>query len=234
MARRPRGARDCRRDELPIEALERKALNGYLATNRALQPEMIGSLGMIECQAGPRCRRVVAAMRRLGVPDAALPFYAEHAAADPHHGKDWLDAAVTPLVAEHPDWGPRILTGAWWRVPSTAGSSSYGAPLRPGTASGMTVLTCSFGPLDVEFDEGVLRLRVLDACAERSRRANGSPMFPTARSLEVHCGAGHIGQATVAWSGRHLVQIDDDPTCCEWAARNVIGTVCRCRSSAPT
>jgi hypothetical protein len=103
-------------EELPVEALERKALNGYLATNRALQPEMIGSLGMIECQAGPRCRRVVAAMERLGVPAAALPFYAEHAAADPHHGKDWLDAAVGPLVEDHPEWGPRILDGAWWRV----------------------------------------------------------------------------------------------------------------------
>jgi hypothetical protein len=103
-------------DELPIEALERKALNGYLATNRALQPEMVGSLGMIECQAGPRCRRVVAAMQRLGVPESALPFYAEHATADPHLGKAWLEAAVTPLVEEHPDWGPRILTGAWWRV----------------------------------------------------------------------------------------------------------------------
>jgi len=110
------GVRDVPVDELPIEAIERKALNGYLATNRALQPEMIGSLGMIECQAGPRCRRVVAAMRRLDVPEAALPFYAEHASADPHHGKDWLDAAVTPLVAAHPDWGPRILNGAWWRV----------------------------------------------------------------------------------------------------------------------
>jgi hypothetical protein len=103
-------------EELPVEALERKALNGYLATNRALQPEMIGSLGMIECQAGARCRRVVAAMGRLGVPAAALPFYAEHAAADPHHGKDWLDAAVGPLVEDHPEWGPRILDGAWWRV----------------------------------------------------------------------------------------------------------------------
>jgi hypothetical protein len=110
------GVRAMSADELPIEAIERKALNGYLATNRALQPEMIGSLGMIECQAGPRCRRVVAAMRRLDVPDFALPFYAEHAAADPHHGKDWLDAAVAPLAAEHPAWGPRILTGAWWRV----------------------------------------------------------------------------------------------------------------------
>jgi hypothetical protein len=110
------GVRAMTADELPIEALERKALNGYLATTRALQPEMVGSLGMIECQAGPRCRRVVAAMRRLDVPDAAMPFYAEHAVADPHHGKDWLDAAVTPLVTEHPDWGPRILTGAWWRA----------------------------------------------------------------------------------------------------------------------
>lgn len=103
-------------DELPIEALERKALNGYLATNRALQPELLGSLGMIECQAGTRCRRVVAAMQRLGVPEAALPFYAEHATTDPHHGKDWLEHAVEPLVREHPDWGPRMVTGAWWRV----------------------------------------------------------------------------------------------------------------------
>ena len=103
-------------DQLPIEALERKALNGYLATNRALQPELLGSLGMIECQAGPRCRRVVGAMHRLGVPDDALPFYAEHATTDPHHGKDWLEHAVEPLVRDHPDWGRRMVTGAWWRV----------------------------------------------------------------------------------------------------------------------
>jgi hypothetical protein len=55
-------------------------------------------------------------MHRLGVPDDALPFYAEHAATDPHHGKDWLEHAVAPLVRDHPDWGPRMVTGAWWRV----------------------------------------------------------------------------------------------------------------------
>jgi len=42
---------------------------------------------MIECQAGPRCRRVVAAMRRLDVPEAALPFYAEHAGAEAANGR---------------------------------------------------------------------------------------------------------------------------------------------------
>jgi hypothetical protein len=77
---------------------------------------MIGSLGLIECQAGPRCRRVVQAMQRLGIPAGALPFYEEHATADPRHGKDWIDGAVAPLVARHPNWGPRILRGAAWRA----------------------------------------------------------------------------------------------------------------------
>lgn len=103
-------------EDLPLAALERKALNGYLATNRALQPEMLGSLGLLECQAGPRCRRVVAAMRRLGAPAGALPFYEEHATADPRHGKEWIEGAVRPLVEAHPDWAPRIVTGAVWRA----------------------------------------------------------------------------------------------------------------------
>ncbi|MGZ6792713.1 MAG: iron-containing redox enzyme family protein, partial [Mycobacteriales bacterium] len=49
-------------DALPEEALERSALNGLLATNRWLQPELVGSLGMTELQAGPRCRLVVKAL----------------------------------------------------------------------------------------------------------------------------------------------------------------------------
>ena len=101
---------------LPIEVLERRALNGYLATNRALQPEMLGSLGLLEVQAGPRCRRVVASMRRLDVPPAAFPFYEEHANADPRHGKDWIDGALAPVVVDHPEWAPRILRGARWRA----------------------------------------------------------------------------------------------------------------------
>jgi hypothetical protein len=103
-------------EELPVEALERKALGGFLATNRALQPEMVGGLGLLECQAGPRCRRVVSALRRLGVPSGAFPFYEEHALADPRHGKDWIDGAVVPLVERWPAWGPRIVQGAHWRA----------------------------------------------------------------------------------------------------------------------
>jgi hypothetical protein len=104
------------RTELPLSALYRSALNGLLATNRALQPEMIGALGLLEVQAGPRCRRVLQALKRLGAPADAFPFYEEHAVTDPRHGKEWLDGAVRPLIEKNPAWGPRILRGARWRA----------------------------------------------------------------------------------------------------------------------
>jgi hypothetical protein len=103
------------RTEQPVEALERAALGGLLATSRWLQPEMLGALGLLELQAGPRCRLVLQAFDRLGAPPDAYPFYVEHAEVDPVHGKDWMDKVVVPTVAERPEWGPRIVKGAWWR-----------------------------------------------------------------------------------------------------------------------
>ena len=103
------------REQLPVQALERAALGGLLATSRWLQPEMIGALGLLELQAGPRCRLVLQAFDRLGAPQGAYPFYVEHAEVDPVHGKDWMDKAIEPLAGERPDWGPRMVKGAWWR-----------------------------------------------------------------------------------------------------------------------
>ncbi|MBW3643556.1 MAG: iron-containing redox enzyme family protein [Actinobacteria bacterium] len=102
------------RSEQPLEALERSVLGSLLATNRHLQPEMVGALGLIEMQAGHRCRKVVQGLRRVSAPDEALAFYVEHAAADPRHGKDWLDHVITPLAAD-PRWARGILRGARWR-----------------------------------------------------------------------------------------------------------------------
>jgi hypothetical protein len=103
------------RNEMPVSALERVAVGGLLATNRRLQPEMLGALGLTELQAGPRCRAVVDALARLGAPEDAFPFYEEHARADPVHGKEWLDEVVEPLERDHPQWGPRMVRGARWR-----------------------------------------------------------------------------------------------------------------------
>jgi hypothetical protein len=99
----------------PTAALARMAFGGLLATNRWFQPEMLGALGLIELQAGPRSRLVLHALQRCGAPSDALRFYEVHADVDPRHGKDWLDKAIVPSVAQHPDWGVRIVRGALWR-----------------------------------------------------------------------------------------------------------------------
>jgi hypothetical protein len=123
------------RTDLPIPALERAALGGLLATNRWLQPELLGALGLLELQAGPRCRLVLQAFDRLGAPAAAYPFYAEHAEVDPRHGKDWIDKAVLPTVEELPEWGPRIVKGAWWRSSVNAAFFTSVGPAPTGTTA---------------------------------------------------------------------------------------------------
>jgi hypothetical protein len=119
------------RPEQPIEALDRAALGSLLATNRGLQPELIGALGLIELQAGPRCRTVVEALERLGAPADAFPFYRVHAAIDPKHGKDWVDHVVAPLAGD-PRWAAGIVRGGRWRwLVNDAFVSAVGRGMRP-------------------------------------------------------------------------------------------------------
>jgi hypothetical protein len=104
---------------LPLEALDRLSLPTVFATNRQRQPELIGALGLIELQAGPRCRKVVQGMRRLGAGRHALAFYQEHADADPRHGKAWLDHVVRPLSSD-PWWAAGMVRGALYRSAANA------------------------------------------------------------------------------------------------------------------
>lgn len=102
------------RESQPTVALRRSVLGTILATNCLLQAEMVGALGLLELQAGPRCRKVVRALERLDAPAGAFPFYVEHAEVDPHHGKAWLDEAIAPL-SQDPRWARSIVRGAAWR-----------------------------------------------------------------------------------------------------------------------
>ncbi|MGH9263259.1 MAG: iron-containing redox enzyme family protein [Acidimicrobiales bacterium] len=108
------------REEQAVAALERSVLTGVLATNRWLQPELLGALGLLELQAGPRCRKVVAALERIGAGEEALDFYVEHATVDPRHGRDWVDNAVVPLEGDE-RWARGIVRGARWRSIVNAG-----------------------------------------------------------------------------------------------------------------
>jgi release factor glutamine methyltransferase len=79
--------------------------------------------------------------------------------------------------------------------------------------------TCDFGPLIVGYDGRVLAPRPWtlvqsELATDRLRHTGHGPV------VELHAGAGHIGQVVAARSGRMLVQVDDDAAACCWAARN--------------
>jgi methylase of polypeptide subunit release factors len=83
----------------------------------------------------------------------------------------------------------------------------------------MTGRWCDFGPLRVGYDDSVLAPRPWTMAQSRHAAAllERAPAGPV---LELHCGAGHIGQTAAVWSGRELVQVDDDPAACAWSRRN--------------
>ncbi len=99
----------------------------------------------------------------------------------------------------------------------------------------MTKQRASFGPIDVVFDDDcVLAPRpwtLLQSAMAVERARTGTPET----ILELHCGAGHIGQAAAAWLRRPIVQVDDDPVCCGWsvdnAARNGIRSLVMCANT---
>jgi methylase of polypeptide subunit release factors len=83
----------------------------------------------------------------------------------------------------------------------------------------VTGRACAFGPLTVEYDEHVLAPRPW-TLLQSERAARYLEDSPAGVVVELHCGAGHIGQATAAMSGRHVVQIDDAAASCAWAVHN--------------
>lgn len=73
-----------------------------------------------------------------------------------------------------------------------------------------------FGPIDVAFDDRVLRPRPWTlAQAEWAAELSAG-----ATILELGCGAGHIGLAAAALAGARVVQVDREAAACRWAARN--------------
>jgi release factor glutamine methyltransferase len=83
----------------------------------------------------------------------------------------------------------------------------------------VTAQTCTFGPLTVAYDDQVLAPRRW-TLLQSVRAARHLVDAPDGAVVELHCGAGHIGQAAAAWADRVLVQVDDDPRCCAWARDN--------------
>jgi len=83
----------------------------------------------------------------------------------------------------------------------------------------VSVRSCQFGPVLVRFDARVLTPRVWTLlqsrwAAELAEDAGPGPL------LELCAGAGSIGLAAAALSGRELVQVELDPVAAEYARGN--------------
>ena len=79
--------------------------------------------------------------------------------------------------------------------------------------------TIDFGPLRISYDDRVLRPRpwTIEQSRWAAELARDAPAGPL---LELCCGAGQIGLATISVVRRRLVCIDVDPVACEYTRLN--------------
>ena len=93
----------------------------------------------------------------------------------------------------------------------------------------MSAETLVFGPISVAFDDAVLRPRPWTLLQAEWAAELAAAGLPDGAILELCAGAGHIGQAAAALTGRALVQVDVDAHACglarENAVRNGLGDV---------
>lgn len=82
-----------------------------------------------------------------------------------------------------------------------------------------TITTIDFGPLRISYDDRVLTPRPWTI--EQSRwAAELAATAPEGPLLELCCGAGQIGLATITAVRRRLVCVDIDPVACEYTRLN--------------
>lgn len=77
----------------------------------------------------------------------------------------------------------------------------------------------TFGPITVRYDDSVIKPRPWTV-SQSEWVAEAAPDRPPGPILELCSGAGHIGLAAAALTGRPLVQVDANPAACRLARHN--------------
>jgi hypothetical protein len=72
---------------------------------------LVGQFATVELTSSPGSDRVVRAMRRLELPEAAVAFYAEHVEADAVHEQLIRRGVIAPLLAAEPAFAAEIVFG---------------------------------------------------------------------------------------------------------------------------
>jgi hypothetical protein len=98
------------------QALANGNLLMLLAIRRENCARLLGALTLLEHTAPRRFSRVVAAMRRLGVPEPIIYYHEMHVKIDAKHGDDLLNLVVLPMLNTRPDLIAEVAIGVRMRL----------------------------------------------------------------------------------------------------------------------
>lgn len=98
-------------DAAPAPTLAEVNLMSLCGLHRTLRGALIGQFAAVELTSSPGSDRLVKAMRRLGLPAAAVEFYAEHIEADAVHEQIVRRGVIAPLLAAEPALAADVVFG---------------------------------------------------------------------------------------------------------------------------
>lgn len=98
-------------DATPAEALAEVNLMSMCGLHRGLRGALVGQFATVELTSSPGSDRLVKALRRLGAPEAAIEFYAEHVEADAVHEQLVRRGVITPMLAAEPALARGVVFG---------------------------------------------------------------------------------------------------------------------------
>jgi hypothetical protein len=98
-------------DDTGAAALAEVNFMSLCGLHRALRGALIGQFATVELTSSPGSDRLVRGMRRMGLPDAATEFYAEHIEADAVHEQLIRLGVIGPMLATEPELAAEIVFG---------------------------------------------------------------------------------------------------------------------------
>jgi hypothetical protein len=98
-------------DTAPAEAIAEVTFMSLCGLHRALRGALVGQFALVELTSSPGSDRLVRGMRRLGLPEPAIAFYAEHVEADAVHEQMVRRHVLAPLLAAEPQLAADVVFG---------------------------------------------------------------------------------------------------------------------------
>ncbi|MBA3524765.1 MAG: iron-containing redox enzyme family protein [Geodermatophilaceae bacterium] len=98
-------------DVAPSQTLAEVNFMSVCGLHRALRGALIGQFAAVELTSSPGSHRLVRAMQRMGVDEAATDFYAEHIEADAVHEQLVRREVIAPLLRGEPGLAADVVFG---------------------------------------------------------------------------------------------------------------------------